>query len=77
MSERERVHTRNFRHPVAALPVGTEMESPSGIPCKIVGRSDLKPGRLVVEFAPAGGREFVQHMWPSKLEGFKVNGEVL
>ncbi|MBV9125679.1 MAG: hypothetical protein JO112_20205 [Planctomycetes bacterium] len=72
MSERERVRTRNFRHPISALPVGTLLESPTGVPAEIVGRSQLRPGWIEVRFTPSEGREFVQHMWPAKLDSFKI-----
>ena len=76
MSERERVHTRNFRHPAMDIPAGTRMESPTGIGCYVAGRSALMPGRLTVVFE-AAGRDVTQHLWPAQLRGFKVNGEAL
>ncbi len=76
MSERERVHTRNFRHPIMELPPGTRMESPTGIACYVAGRSAVHPGKLTVVFE-VGGKELTQHMWPAKLRGFRVNGEAL
>lgn len=76
MSERERVQTRNFRHPIMEIPAGTRMESPTGIACYVAGRSAVQPGKLTVVFE-VNGRELTQHVWPTRLRGFKVNGEVL
>lgn len=73
---RERVSTRNFRHPHMDLEPGTRLESPTGIACYVAGRSQQQPGRLTVVFQ-AGGREITQHIWPASLRGFKMNGETL
>ena len=63
--------TRNFLHPLMLIPAGTRMESPTGLPCRVVGRSQLVPGRIEVTFTTADG-DFVQHIWPAELGQFRV-----